>query len=195
MNPWIEIVVLVIDTLASLYLSFVVLRFLLQVARADFYNQFSQAIVKVTNPLLIPLRKVIPGAGGIDIASIVLALLLQLVIGELLAIIVAQQWINPLQMTLWGLIGLLKLSTYIAYICLIVLVVTSFIAPHSSHPALVLVRQLMDPILNPVKRIIPPMGGLDFSVLFVFLGLTVLQKMLDIFASNVGLVPLVVIGY
>jgi YGGT family. len=73
MNQWAEILVHIIRTLASLYMLFVVLRFLLQMARADFYNQFSQAIVKVTNPLLMPLRKIIPGLWGIDLASLVLA--------------------------------------------------------------------------------------------------------------------------
>ncbi|WP_185233505.1 YggT family protein [Teredinibacter franksiae] len=195
MNQWAEILVHIIRTLASLYMLFVVLRFLLQMARADFYNQFSQAIVKVTNPLLMPLRKIIPGLWGIDLASLVLALLLQVIIGELLALVAFQTLINPGLMLIWGLLGLIKLTTWITWVGLIIMVVTSFVAPHSGHPALVLIRQLMEPILRPVQRIIPPIGGLDFSVLFVFLAVNVVQKVIDIFAYKLSLVPTVIIGY
>ncbi|WP_075186261.1 YggT family protein [Teredinibacter haidensis] len=195
MNPWAEILVLIIDTLATVYLLFVVMRFILQLTRADFYNPFSQAVVKVTNPLLLPLRKIVPGMWGIDLASVVLALLFQLVMGEVLSLVVIQSFTNPISMLIWGTLGLLKMTSYIAWVGLIVLVITSFVAPYSSHPALMLVRQIMEPILRPVQKIIPPMGGLDFSVLFVFLGVNVLQQVLDIFASNVGLIPILVVGY
>lgn len=195
MNPWVEILVLIIRTLASVYMLFVVLRFMLQMARADFYNQFSQAIVKVTNPLLLPLRKIIPGLWGLDLASIVLGLLVQLVVIELLVLLVAGRLFNPAMVLAWGALGMLKMTTYIMFVCLIVLVITSFVAPFSSHPALMLVRQLMEPILRPVQRIIPPMGGLDFSVLFVFLGVNVVQHVLDIFASNLMLPAQLVVGY
>ena len=78
MNPFIDILVYIIETLGSLFLGLVVLRFYLQLVRADFYNPFSQAIVKITNPLLIPIRRVIPGIYGIDVATIVLAILVQI---------------------------------------------------------------------------------------------------------------------
>jgi YGGT family. len=98
-------------------------------------------------------------------------------------------------MLIWGLLGLIKLTTWITWVGLIIMVVTSFVAPHSGHPALVLIRQLMEPILRPVQRIIPPIGGLDFSVLFVFLAVNVVQKVIDIFAYKLSLVPTVIIGY
>ncbi|TVZ37224.1 YggT family protein [Alteromonadaceae bacterium 2753L.S.0a.02] len=195
MNPFTEIGIYVIHTLGSVFLAFVILRFLLQLARADFYNPFSQAVVKVTNPLLMPLRKVIPGFFGIDLASLVLALLVQLMVGELTALIGYHTVFNPGLLLLWGFLGAFKMTTYIAYICLIVMVISSFIAPYSSHPALLLVRQLMEPLVRPVQKIIPPMGGLDFSVLFVFMGVTIVQKLLDAVAYSVGLSPTLIIGY
>jgi len=195
MNPWAEILVLIIHTLASVYLMFVVLRFMLQLARADFYNQFSQAIVKVTNPLLLPLRRIIPGFWGIDLACVVLGLLLQLVVIEALLLIATGHLFNPLRVVAWGALGMLKLTTYIMFISLIVIVITSFVAPFSTHPVLTLIRQLMEPILRPVQRIIPPMGGLDFSVLFVFLGVNVLQRVIDILAFNLSTPVNLVIGY
>lgn len=195
MNPFIEIFVYILETLGTVFLLFVILRFLLQLARADFYNQFSQAIVKITNPALIPLRKIIPGVWGIDLASVVLALLVQLAVGEATAMIAFKTLLNPLSMLIWGALGILKLMTYITFVCLIVLVITSFVAPFSSHPALVLIRQLMEPLLRPVQRVIPPVGGLDFSVLFVFMGLHIVQRLLDAAAFSVKLFPAVVIGY
>ena len=76
MNALNEIVGYLLQTLLSLYLIAMLLRFLLQVVRADFYNPISQFLVKITNPVVVPLRRVIPGFGGIDIASLLLALLL-----------------------------------------------------------------------------------------------------------------------
>ncbi|WP_188149469.1 YggT family protein [Teredinibacter waterburyi] len=195
MNPFAEILTYIVETLGTLFLLLVLLRFLLQLARADFYNQISQGIVKITNPLLKPVRRIIPGVFGIDIASLVLALLVQLVVGELIALILVHQIYNPVKILIWGSLGILNMLTYIAYGCGIIIVVSSFIAPFSTNPAIVLARQLMEPILAPVQRIIPPLGGFDFSILFVFMGITILQKLLNACAYSVGLVPKLILGY
>jgi len=195
MNPWADLLVLIIETLATVYLLFIILRFLLQLARADFYNPFSQAVVKITNPALMPLRKIIPGLWGIDMASIALALLFHMLLAELIALILAGQFINPGMALLWGALGTLKVTTYIFTVCLIVLVVISFVAPYNSHPALMLIRQLMEPFTRPIQKVIPPVGGLDFSVFFLFLAIQVFQRILDIFAASVGLIPRLIIGY
>lgn len=195
MNPFVEIGIYVVHTLGSVFLLFVILRFLLQLARADFYNPFSQTVVKVTNPVLLPIRKAVPGFFGIDLASVVLALIVQLLIGELTALIGHHQFVNPGYLLILGALGTLKLTTYIVYVCLIVMVITSFVAPYSTHPALMLVRQLMEPLVRPVQKVIPPMGGLDFSVLFVFMGVTIVQKLLDATVYSVGLVRGLIIGY
>ncbi|PCK09990.1 MAG: YggT family protein [Alteromonadaceae bacterium] len=179
MNPFVSTLIYVIDTLGGLFLLFVILRFLLQLARADFYNPLSQAIVKVTNPLIIPLRKVIPGVFGVDLAAVVLALVVQMLIGELIGFISIQELINPLPLLLFSVLGTIKVVTYIGIACIVVLVISSFVAPNSSHPIITLSRQLLDPIIRPVQRVIPPMGGLDFSVLFVGLGINVLQQLIN----------------
>ena len=169
---------------------------MLQMARADFYNPFSQAVVKITNPTLIPLRKIVPGVFGVDIASIVLALLIQVLVGEIIAVIATGQLIlNPLPLIIWGALGMMNMVTYIYLVCLLILVVSSFVAPYSSHPILILVRQMMDPILRPVQKIIPPMGGLDFSVFFVGMGIYIVQKIITAFAVSIGLIPAFVIGF
>ncbi|VUD67566.1 hypothetical protein TDB9533_03857 [Thalassocella blandensis] len=195
MNAFVDIIVFLIKSLGSLYVSLVLLRFLLQLVRADFYNQISQAIVKLTNPLLIPIRRVVPSVMGIDVASLILALCLQVLLSEIIILVAAQQLINPLPLVLFGLLGCINLLIYIFYGCGIVLVITSFVAPYSNHPVLNLIRQIMDPMLGPLQRLIPPIGGLDFSILFFFLGLGVLQRILGITASSIGLNPFFVIGF
>ncbi len=195
MNTIQEILAFIMESLGTLFLLFVILRFFLQLARADFYNPFSQAVVKITNPVLIPLRRIIPGVFGIDIASIVLALLVQILIGELIYFAYTLSLMNPLNLLIWGVIGTLKVVTYMAFVCLIVLVITSFIAPYSTHPALMLIRQLLEPVLSPMRRIIPPVGGLDFSVMFVFMGLVIVQKLVDAVAVSTRLNPLLIVGY
>jgi len=199
MNLLVDILTYITQTLGSLFLGAVILRFFLQWARADFYNPFSQAIVKITNPFLIPIRRVIPGVLGIDIASIILALLVQLAIGELNFFIVFQQFFNPLSAVMFGILGVLKIATYIVWIVIIVLVISSFVAPYSSHPVILLSRQLLEPLMRPIQKLLPPMGGLDFSVLFIGMGNVILQKVLDATAHSLTLpyppLTYLVIGY
>ncbi len=189
MNVFQEILIYIVETLGMLFLLFVILRFLLQLARADFYNPISQATQKITNPVLRPLRKVIPGLFGIDIASIVLAILVQLVIGELISLIISQSFYNPANIIIWGILGILNVTIYIAFACIIIMVISSFIAPYSTHPILTIVRQLIEPVIAPVRKVIPPVGGLDFSVMFVGMGLFIVQKLIIAVAATAGIAP------
>ena len=188
MDPLAQIATLVIQTVASIYMFFVVIRFMLQLARADFYNPLSQAVVKATNPVLIPLRKVIPGLFGIDMASLVLAVLVGFVAIELNSLAVQQAIINPVEALFWAIIGVFKLITMIVFIGLIITIIVSWVAPYSSHPALTLLNQLMEPVRAPFAKIIPPMGGLDLSPIFIFLSVQVVWILLDWAAMKVGLV-------
>ncbi len=187
MGPLVEIGSLVIQTLGSLYLLVVMLRFLFQLVRADFYNPLSQFVVKATNPLLIPLRRLIPGVYGIDIASLLLALIVQYVAIQLTAFVFGYGIINPLNVTLWGLVGLLSLTANIFFWGLLIMVIASWVAPQSYNPALLLVRQLVEPVCTPFRRLIPPMGGLDISIIFAFLALNVVQILIKYLAGMVGI--------
>lgn len=187
MGPLVEIGSLVIQTLGSLYLLVVMLRFLFQLVRADFYNPLSQFVVKATNPLLIPLRRLIPGVYGIDIASLLLALIVQYVAIQLTAFVFGYGVLNPLHVTLWGLVGLLSLTANIFFWGLLIMVIASWVAPQSYNPALLLVRQLVEPVCTPFRRLIPPMGGLDISIIFAFLALNVVQILIKYLAGMVGI--------
>lgn len=187
-----------ISTLGGLYIAAIMLRFFLQLARADFYNPISQGIVRVTNPLLIPLRRVIPGVFGIDIASIILVILLQFIFGEINFFIKYQFFYPPLPSLLFSILGVLKLSIYIGYGIGIVAVISSFVAPYSSNPIVLLCRQLLEPLTRPIQKIIPPMGGLDFSLFFLFICIGILNMVLDNVAGQLNIphsgLSLLVIG-
>lgn len=193
----INILHLIVYTLSALFLLIVILRFLLQVVRADFYNPISQSIVKITMPLLKPLRKIIPGFLGIDFASVVLILLVQAAATLLLALIHgALGLLNPLMIFVWGFVGALTIIANVFFWCMIISIIGSFIAPFSHHPLLTLANQIINPLAAPIRKIIPPLGGmLDISPIIVLLGLKIVDMLLAQLANFVGVYPQLVLGY
>ena len=183
--------VLLVNTLGGLYLLAIMLRFLLQVARADFYNPFTQAIVKVTDPAVRLFRRIIPGYRGLDFASLVLALLVQCIATTLLISLSGFGIPGAGLVVSWSVIGLLSLVLNIYFWGMMISIIASFIAPHSAHPALVLIRQLTEPLMEPFRRILPSMGGLDLSPIFVFLAIQIIRTTL---IMPVGVNPAVVLG-
>ncbi len=170
--------VYVLQTLGSLYLLIVLLRFILQLVRADFYNPLSQFAVKATKPLLNPLRKVIPGFGGLDLASLVLALLVQLLLMALTLLLLGAFDVALLpQLLVWSVIGVTALFVKIFFFALIVSVILSWVAPHSHNPGAQLVNQLCEPLLMPIRRILPSLGGLDISPIFAFIALNLVDML------------------
>lgn len=173
-----EIATYIISSLGALFLTLVVLRFLLQLFRADYYNPISKAIVKVTNPLLIPLRKVIPGFFGIDFAGIVLALAVQALVLQVVCLVVGLGLINLVALLLWSALGIFALLLGLYYWGILILIIASWIAPHSGHPALALLHAIVEPIMAPFRKLLPSMGGLDLSPMIVFMVLHVLKNYL-----------------
>lgn len=195
---FVNILHLIVYSLMSLFLVIVILRFLLQLVRADFYNPVSQAIVKITMPLLKPLRKFIPSVLGIDTASVVLIILVQLIATSLLAMILGLWGIllNPLPLILWGLVGALTIISSIFFWCMIISIIGSFIAPMSHHPLLTLANQIINPLAAPIRKLIPPLGGvLDISPIIILLGLKIVDMLIIRLAIFVGVNPQVVLGY
>jgi YggT family protein len=187
---------LIINTLGGLYILAVIIRFLLQAARADFYNPVSQSIVKITAPLVTPLRKIIPGYKGFDFASLVLALLLNIVATSVMLLVAGGLGLVDVgTIVAWSSIGLLAFILKIYKYGLLISIIASWIAPHSGNPVLLLIHQLLEPIMKKVHKVIPPVGGLDFSPIFVFLGIQVVETMLvQGLAQSLRLFPAVVIG-
>lgn len=166
-----------ISTLVGLYIIIVLMRFLLQWVRADFYNPLCQFLVKATNPLLVPLRRFIPGLYGLDIASLVLAYGLMFI--QLSALNLINGHGFPIFALLWVSIGqLLVQILYIFLIAIIALAIISWINPMSHHPAISLLEQLTRPILRPCQRILPTSGGIDFSPLIAIIAINLLIMMI-----------------
>ncbi|PCM43139.1 YggT family protein [Marinobacter sp. ANT_B65] len=184
-----DILITILLIASTFYMTIILLRFLLQLARADFYNPISQFAVKATNPLLRPLRRVIPGWGGIDGAALVLAVIIQAI--TFFLILVALNGgipsFNPLILLVWGAIAVLDLIVKIYFWSVIAVVVVSWIAPGSGHPAIQLVAQITEPVMRPVRKLMPSMGGLDLSPIIVFLILNVLSVVIDHMKVAVGL--------
>ncbi len=166
-----------ISTLFSIYILAVMLRFLLQLVRADFYNPISQAIVKVTNPPLRPLRRLIPGFGRTDVAAIVLMFALQLMslflIGQL------RGGIGLAPLLLLSVVELINLAFMVFIWGIIIQALLSWVNPGTYNPVSSLLHSLTDPLLRPVRRHLPPVAGtLDLSPLVAILGLEFLRRLL-----------------
>ncbi len=169
--------VYILQTIGSLYLLIVLLRFILQLVRADFYNPLSQFIVRATHPLLKPLRKVIPSVAGLDLASLVLAILVQLVLMALILMLLGYGLENPLQLLVWSIIGVTALFLKVFFFALIISVILSWVAQGSHNPTAMLINQICEPLLSPIRRILPSMGGLDLSPIVAFLLLNLIDML------------------
>lgn len=156
--------VFLVDTLASLYIFALMLRFLLQWVEADFYNPISRFLVKITHPPLRPLRRVIPSIGRIDTASVVLMLALQ-VLAIFLVTLLQQISISLPGLLLAAVWQLLELLYNIYFYSILISVVLSWFAPRGYNPAVALLFALTEPLLGLFRSVLPPMGGIDLSPL------------------------------
>lgn len=194
MGALVDIANLLIKACFNFFMLAVLLRLLLQVSRADFYNPISQFLVKVTTPAVAPLRRLIPGVGGIDVASIVLVLLLQMLATVLLILLRGYGIPNPLSLLIWGALGTIGLVVNIYFVAILASIVLSWVAPGSYNPVVILLHQLTEPVMAPFRKLLPSMGGLDLSPIFVFLAINVIQIVLSHLASATGLPFAYVIG-
>jgi len=176
MNPAGAIIYLV-STITDLYVAAILLRLLLQWVKADFYNPLSQLLVKVTNPVLVPARRIIPSIGPLDTASVVVMFLLELL--QLIIISQISQSDFALSFLLVFAVKKLVFTLLMTYFVLIIAkVIISWIASQSRHPIIPLIYQLTDPVLKPFSKLLPPMGGFDLSPLFALIALRFLLLLL-----------------
>ena len=169
---------LLVSTMGTLFMMAVLLRFLLQISRADFYNPITQMVVRVTDPGVQLFRRFIPGFKGVDFATLGFAMLVQCTLICVLILIAGFELPSVGLVMTWAVGGIINFILDIYFWALLVSIVSSFIAPFSEHPALVLVRQLTEPIMAPFRRLLPSMGGLDLSPIFVFLAIQILKILL-----------------
>ncbi len=166
-----------VSTIIDLYIAAILLRLLLQWVRADFYNPLCQFLVKVTNPVLVPARRIVPSVGRLDTASVAVMFLLELI--QLVIISQLSEAGFELQfMLLFSLRKLLVTLLMTYFVLIIARVIVSWIGSQSRHPLIPLIYQLTEPVLRPFSKLVPPISGIDLSPLFALIALRFLLLLL-----------------
>jgi YggT family protein len=173
---WVDPVVFLIDTLFSLYIFALLLRFLFQWVEADYHNPISQFLIKITHPPLRLLRRFIPSIGRIDTASLVLMLGLQMLGGALTFWFRGAVTAFP-ALAVWSLAQLLDLVFNLYFFAIVIRAVLSWVGPGVYNPATSLLYSLTEPLLRASRRLLPPIGAIDLSPLIPLIGIQ-LAKML-----------------
>ncbi len=180
--------IFILRSLIGLYIVAFVLRAILQWVRADIRNPLSQFILRITNPLVLPVRRVIPSIGPMDSASLLIALVLQILATMILIRFACVGDANPLQIAWISVLQLIHLVLRIWFFVIIVYVILSWISPGASHnPAASLLASIAEPLLAPLRRLIPPIGGMDLSPVFAIIGIQAVTMVLPIGQAMSGL--------
>ena len=166
-----------VDTVLGIYILIVLLRFLFQLARADFYNPLSQFIVKASNPPLARLHQLIPSLWGIDLGAIVLLLILE---GLRLSVTALMLGHTPRVggVLILSIGELLKLAVYVVVFSIFVRALLSWVSSGANHPMARLLGSFTEPLLAPARRLLPATGGLDLSPIILFIILTLILKLI-----------------
>lgn len=170
-------ITLIVRTLGEIYLVVVVLRFMLQLANADYYNPISQAVVRLTSAPLKPLQKLVPRMGRVDLSPLLLAVLVKFAV---VAIIFSLHGgsMNPASLLVFTLAGVLDTILTLYFWAVIGSVIISWVAPGSPHPGPQLISQITEPLFALAQKVIPPIGGLDLSPILIFLVIQLVQSQL-----------------
>ena len=171
-------IIFIVETLLTLALFVFLLRLLLQWARADFRNPVSQAVVRMTNPLVMPLRRILPPVGKIDTASVVAVLIVAFVE---VAIIFALRGLGIPPLLLWlrmAVVEILRTTLWTYFYAIFLYALLSLIAPGGYSPMQAVLDSLCEPVLRPIRRLIPPIGGLDLSPLWAGIAIQALLILL-----------------
>lgn len=160
----------VLNTLLTLVVAVFLLRLLMPVVRADFRNPIGDAVLRITNPLVLPLRRMLPPGRRFDLASLI-ALLIVHFAKTVLLLLVAGATLRPDVVFVSGLFGLLIFVLKFYFYAVLVYALMSWFAGAAYSPAGNVLARLCEPLLAPFRRVIPPIGGLDLSALFLMIAL------------------------
>jgi YggT family protein len=171
--------IFIVETLLSLLLFVFMLRVLLQFARADFRNPLAQAVVKITNPLVLPLRRVLPPVGKVDTASLVAVVLVAIVEVAIIAgLDGSYQVLNLYSWLRRVFFEIIRTALYAYFYAILVYALLSMVAPGGYSPMQSLLAALCEPILRPFRRIIPPIASIDLSPLWALIAIQALLILL-----------------
>ena len=173
---WAAPLIFLIDTIFSLYLFALVLRFLFQWSGADYQNPLSQFLIRITHPPLKFLRRFIPSFGRIDTAALALMLALQM-LSDALIFLIQGGMPSMAFVAIWSLAQLLELVLNVYFYAILIRAVLSWIGPTAYNPAVSLLYSLTEPLLQASRRLLPASGGMDFSPIIPIIGIQ-LAKML-----------------
>ena len=155
-------IVFIVNTVTSLYLLVLLLRFWMPILQADFRNPLAQGILRLTSPLVVPVRRIVPPLGRLDTATVLVAFIIQTVTVFLLLIIVGQKaGFVPIAAT--AVVKLVVLSINLFVYAIFIRVILSWVAQGGYNPATAIITTLTEPVLRPFRRVLPAMGGFDLS--------------------------------
>ena len=184
----------IVQPLFSLAMLLIAVRFLAQLCGVSGYNPISMTLRRVTNVIVLPLSRLLPSGNRFSPGALLALILLQVVFIALMLGLVGQlDAFNVLQALIWSALGAAGLLVSIIFYSFIAMIVVSFLAPQSSHPAVEFIWELTEPVMAPLRQVLPPMGGLDFSPIILFIVLNVVRVSLGHMAVAVGM-PRFVIG-
>ncbi|WP_280562641.1 YggT family protein [Chromohalobacter sp. 48-RD10] len=186
---------MLVNTLINVYLFVLMLRFLLQFSRADYYNPVSQAVIKATRPVVAPLQRIFCPRGRFDPASLVAGLLIK-AITIFVLLKLAGIGMPPIQGVLVAsLAGVLSAILDIYFFALIIMIILSWVAPQASHPGAILVHQVVEPIMAPVRKVIPPLGMIDLSPIVVFIAINLVDSLVVGALARAAGLPGMLVGF
>ncbi len=184
----------IVQPLFSLAMLLIAVRFLAQLCGVSGYNPISITLRRVTNVIVLPLSRLLPSGNRFSPGALLALILIQVVFIALMLGLVGQlDAFNVLQALIWSALGAAGLLVSIIFYSVIAMIVVSFLAPQSSHPAVEFIWELTEPVMAPLRQVLPPMGGLDFSPIILFIALNVVRVSLGHMAVAVGM-PRFVIG-
>ena len=189
-----DIAVTIASPLFSLALFLIARRFLAQLCGVSPYNPISTGLRSITDPIVAPINRLVPAGRRLNIGAIIALIVCQVIyIALMLALISRFDAFNVLQSLIWSTLGAAGLLINIVFYSVLAMIIVSFIAPQSNHPAVEFVWQLTEPVMAPLRNFIPSMGGLDFSPIVLFIGINVIRVSLGHMAVAVGM-PAFIIG-
>lgn len=168
-----------IETLIHLYLVVILLRVLLEAARADFYNPIVQVLGRLTDPVMRPLSRLLPSLGRVNLAGVVALYVIQF-IGLVILVVLSGRTPDPLVLVLLTVMRLVRMLLVLYMILILVGVILSWVGQGARHPIVPLIYQLTDPVLAPIRRVLPGLGGLDLSPLVALIGIQFLIILLGV---------------
>ena len=158
----------IIKTLTQLYLLVLLLRFWLPMLGADFRNPLAQGILRITSPLVVPVRRFVPSIGRLDTSTILVAYVIQF-LTVLLLLTIGGYRVDTVPIMVTTLVELAVLSLNLFFFVILIKIILSWVAPHTYNHATALLTAMAEPVLRPFRRIIPSIGGLDISPIFAII--------------------------